>query len=57
MVVDARELADGLTSLAPAASDPVRKYAQAPSLSTRQSSTPSDSWNWRGLMWSVIGAR
>src|SRR2546429_1391594 len=42
------------TSRAPAAYDPVRKYAFAPSPSTRQSSTPSDSRNCVGLMRSVI---
>src|SRR5438309_11078776 len=42
------------TSRAPAANDPVRKYAFAPSPSTRQSSTPSDSRNCVGLIWSVI---
>src|SRR6266550_675203 len=41
------------TSRAPAAYDPVRKYAFAPSPSTRQSSTPSDSRNCVGLMRSV----
>src|SRR5438093_7091208 len=42
------------TSRAPAANDPVRKYAHTPSPSTRQSSTPSDSWNCVGLIRSVI---
>src|SRR6266571_2362604 len=42
------------TNRAPAAYDPVRKYAFAPSPSTRQSSTPSDSRNCVGLMWSVM---
>src|SRR5436309_12927215 len=44
------------TSWAPAANDLVRKYAFAPSPSTRQSSTPSDSRNCFGLMLSVMRA-
>jgi Zn-dependent protease with chaperone function len=38
------------TSPAPAANELVRKYAHAPSPSTRQSSTPSDSRNCLGLI-------
>src|SRR5437867_4593557 len=41
------------TSRAPAANDPVGKYAFAPSPSTRQSATPSDSRNCFGLRLSV----
>src|SRR5262249_49734545 len=44
------------TSRAPAANDPVRKYAHAPSPRTRQFSTPSDSWNCVGLIRSVMQA-
>src|SRR5262245_65374737 len=36
------------TRRALAANDPVRKYAHAPAPTTRQSSTPSASWNCRG---------
>src|SRR2546428_10661391 len=43
-----------LTSPAPIANDPVRKYAHAPSPTTRQSSTPSDSWNRVGVIRSVM---
>src|SRR2546425_9056149 len=39
-----------LTSPAPIANDPVRKYAHSPSPTTRQSSTPSDAWNCFGLI-------
>src|SRR5206468_12398176 len=34
--------------------DPVRKYAHAPSPTTRQSSTPSDSWNCRIVIRSLM---
>src|SRR5436309_3699304 len=44
------------TSRAPAAKDPVRKYAFAPSPSTRQSSTPSASRNCFGLIFSIMRA-
>ena len=36
--------------------DPVRKYVHAPSPSTRQSSTPSASWNCRGVIRSVMAS-
>src|SRR5437667_7359668 len=42
------------TSRVPAANDPVRKYAHAPSPTTRQSSTPLDSWNRRAVTQSLI---
>src|SRR3989442_5974998 len=42
------------TRRAPAANEPVRKYAHAPSPTTRQSSTPSDSRNFRIVIWSLM---
>src|SRR5437867_9062821 len=41
-------------SRAPASNEPVRKYVHAPSPTTRQSSTPSDSWNLRAVMPSLM---
>src|SRR2546430_16845571 len=43
-----------VTSRAPVANDLVRKKAHAPSPTTRQSSTPTDSWNCRGVIWSFM---
>src|SRR4051794_34466363 len=44
------------TSRAPAANDPVRKYAQTPSPTTLQSSIPAASWNCAGLIRSLTSA-
>src|SRR5256886_2710075 len=43
-----------VTRRAPVANDSVRKKAHAPSPTTRQSSTPTDSWNCRGVIWSFM---
>jgi hypothetical protein len=43
-------------SATPAVNDPVRKCAHAPPNSTRQSPTPSASWNCRGVIRSAMGS-
>ena len=57
MVIDVGELTDRADEPGSGANDSVRKNAYAPSARTRQSSTPSDSRNWRAVIPSVDAHR